>query len=159
VIRQAASRQSGLGVIATATPIRWNNETCDTNVNLIFHDIPGFGSFREDFDHITDDLLYTNLLDNLHHFTSGSAILILTFWVVIKGFDAALASPRLPGRSRQSQSHWRGPGLLAAAMHHGGRGVPGVRGESVLTRRRRLSFNMLVLKFSSNSTAARLRRR
>jgi hypothetical protein len=61
---------AGLGVIATATPIRKNNEIYDTDVNLIFYDILGLGSFQKDFDHITDDPLYTNLSDNLHHFAS-----------------------------------------------------------------------------------------
>jgi hypothetical protein len=61
---------AGLGVIATATPIRQNNEIYDTDVNLIFYDILGLGSFQEHFDHITDDPLYTDLSDNLHHFAA-----------------------------------------------------------------------------------------
>jgi hypothetical protein len=46
------------------------------------------------------------------------AIPILTFRVVIKGFDAALPSQRLPVGSG-SQSHWFGPCLLAASANHG----------------------------------------
>ena len=61
---------TGLGVIATATPIRPENDLYDTDVSLIFYDILGLGSFQKNFDRITTDRRYTDISDNLHHFAS-----------------------------------------------------------------------------------------
>jgi hypothetical protein len=62
------------------------------------------------------------------------AILTLTFRVVIKGFEVALVSLRLPGGLRQTVT--LGQSLPAGGrLKHGGRGVPGGRGDEVLTRR------------------------
>jgi hypothetical protein len=80
------------------------------------------------------------------------AILTLTFRVVIKGFEVALVSLRLPGGLRQTVT--LGQSLPAGGrLKHGGRGVPGGRGDEVLTRRWGASFNRLVLGFGGNPTA------
>lgn len=61
---------TGPGAIAIAGPIRYNNIMYDTDVNLIFYDSIGFGSFRYQFTRITTDRRYFDLLDNLRHFAT-----------------------------------------------------------------------------------------
>jgi hypothetical protein len=61
---------TGPGAIATAVPIRAANDVYDTDVSLIFYDIPVFGSFEEYFDRIAADRRYTVLADNLRHFAA-----------------------------------------------------------------------------------------
>lgn len=79
LFRDAAARQAllhdgwlpvGPGAIATAEPIRPENDLYGTDVNLIFYDIPIFGSFRDNFDRIAAEPRYSNLADNLRHFAT-----------------------------------------------------------------------------------------
>lgn len=58
------------GAIATATPMRQQNELYDTDVNLIFYDSPILGSFQRQFDRIVADRRYTDLADNLRYFST-----------------------------------------------------------------------------------------
>jgi hypothetical protein len=74
VAREALLRDDWLptspGAIATATPMRQQNALYDTDVGLIFYDIPILGSFHYQFDHIAADRRYTDLADNLQHFAA-----------------------------------------------------------------------------------------
>lgn len=61
---------TGPGAIATAAPIRSANDMYDTDVSLIFYDIPVFGSFEAYLDRIAADRRYTVLAENLRHFAA-----------------------------------------------------------------------------------------
>jgi hypothetical protein len=61
---------TGPGAIATATPMRQQNQLYDTDVNLIFYDSPILGSFQRQFDRIAADRRYTDLADNLRYFST-----------------------------------------------------------------------------------------
>lgn len=75
--RQALLRDDwlpiGSGAIATAEPIRALNDLYDTDVNLIFYDIPILGPFHAHFGHITTNLRYTDLMDNTRFFAAAYA--------------------------------------------------------------------------------------
>ncbi len=79
LFRDEAARQAllhddwlpiGPGAIAIAEPIREANDLYDTDVNLIFYDIPILGSFPSYFNRITADRRYSDLAENLRHFAA-----------------------------------------------------------------------------------------
>lgn len=79
LFRDAAAREAllhddwlpiGPGAIADSQPIRPVNDMYGTDIKLIFYDTPFLGSFQEDFDRIAADRRYTNLVDNLRHFSA-----------------------------------------------------------------------------------------
>lgn len=59
---------TGPGAITTAEPPRQPNELYDTNVNLIFYDLPFIGAYHRYLGSIAGVPRYTDLADNLAHF-------------------------------------------------------------------------------------------